>query len=160
MACITLLNNVGPHNIIVGCWESSLNMSLPTHLFKHPTYIELPINDHRVGSGWMTCPSGIISLKTWGSFLVTTVQRKIITVANWRGLHNNPYQCKWTRVWNPNWLGIEAVFIRLVWHRPWWAMCHVWCTRILPIMTSQSLLCMLNTSKPLKSTRICNYIQV
>ena len=36
---ITLLNDVGRHKVIVGCWEFNLNVSLPTQLFKHPVII-------------------------------------------------------------------------------------------------------------------------
>jgi hypothetical protein len=35
--CITLLCDMGPHNIIVGCWELNMNLSLPMQLFKRPT---------------------------------------------------------------------------------------------------------------------------
>lgn len=30
---------MGPHNITMGCWERSLNLSLPVQLFKHPGII-------------------------------------------------------------------------------------------------------------------------
>jgi hypothetical protein len=36
---ITILSDVGPQNITVGCWEFSLNLSLPAQLFEHPTVI-------------------------------------------------------------------------------------------------------------------------
>ena len=35
--CITLLCDMGHHDIIVGCWELNLNLSLPMQLFKRPT---------------------------------------------------------------------------------------------------------------------------
>ena len=36
---ITLLNDVGPQNITVGCWELNLNLSLLAQVFKHPVVI-------------------------------------------------------------------------------------------------------------------------
>ena len=36
---ITSLINVGPHNITMGCWELSLNLSLLAQLFEHPDVI-------------------------------------------------------------------------------------------------------------------------
>ena len=36
---IVLLDDVGPHNIRVRCWEFSLNLSLYVQLFKHPIVI-------------------------------------------------------------------------------------------------------------------------
>ena len=36
---MTLLNNVGLWNIIVGCWQLNYDISLPTQLFEHPTII-------------------------------------------------------------------------------------------------------------------------
>jgi hypothetical protein len=36
---MTLLNDVGPHNIIVGCSERNFNLSLHTHLLEHSTII-------------------------------------------------------------------------------------------------------------------------
>ena len=36
---ISLLNFVDPQNITVGCWELSLNLSLPSQLFEQPIVI-------------------------------------------------------------------------------------------------------------------------
>ena len=37
--CITLLCDMGHHDIIVGCWELNLNLSLHVQLFEHLTLI-------------------------------------------------------------------------------------------------------------------------
>ena len=39
MDFITLLNDVGPQNITVGCWELNYNMSFAADLSEHPIII-------------------------------------------------------------------------------------------------------------------------
>ena len=45
---ITFFNDLGPHDMLVGCWERSLNISLFVRLFKHLTILILSVHKTRV----------------------------------------------------------------------------------------------------------------